>query len=189
MQRVRGADERPDGRGFRTVWHHGPMKTDLFSYIGPDRRLVRQELVFMGRAVQWTADEGVSTGLAGDFDAPSAPASTPVEYADGRAASPRILMEASLLLRAHGEGDYYVTHLRKQVNDRLRATGNPATEIEELDEAARKELERLYEISQEMVALPPAEESAGPARRPMGLIVLGFLLGAGLALALYLIAF
>ena len=186
LKRVRGADERPDSRGYRTIWHHGPMKTDLFSYLGPDRSLVRQELVFMGRAIQWDARDGLSTGEADEGAAPSAPASTPVAYADGQPADLRVLMEASLLLRAYREEDFYVSHLRKQLNDVLRASGTPATVIEGLDEAARRELERLYEISQEIVALPHHE--APPRSRstsPLWFLVAGLLIGA--AVALYLI--
>ncbi len=184
LKRVRGADERPDSRGYRTIWHHGPMKTDLFSYLGPDRSIVRQEFVFMGRAIQWDAREGLSTGEVEDGVSPSVPASTPVAYDDDQPADLRILMEASLLLRAYREEDYYVSHLRKQLNDVLRAAGTPATVIEGLDEAARRELERLYEISQELVALPPREEPRHRASH-LWILVAGLLLGA--VVALYLI--
>ncbi len=186
LNRVKGADEAPDARGFRTIWHHGPMKTDLFSFVGPERQLSRQELVFLGKAVSFEEREGLKTGVVNLFDSPSAPASQEVQYGIGpEDVDPMILLQASRILRVVPEPDFYTQNLRKLVNRHLVEHGTPATDLSELEPELRAELRRLFDVSQEVATLPPQE--APPPRRPRPWALITALLvalgvGAGLAL-------
>ncbi|MDF1562218.1 MAG: hypothetical protein P1V51_04195 [Deltaproteobacteria bacterium] len=191
LRRVKSADESPDERGFRTIWHHGPMKTDLFSFVGPDRQLARQELVFLGKAVSWDERDGLSTGVVNLFDSPSAPASQQVSYGDSKKeVDPLILLQASRILRVAPDPDYYTQSLRRLANAYLIEHGTPATEVKALEPEMRAELRRLFEVSQEVAALPPREEPAPRSEFPWKLVggILALLaavgVGAGLALLL-----
>lgn len=172
LKRVRGANEAPDARGFRTIWHHGPMKTDLFSHVGPDRELRHQELVYLGKAVAWDVRGGVSTGKVADEGSPAAPASAPMAYSEG-ATDRRSMLEAAVLLRAHPQPDYYTAHLRVKLDEALYDLGE--TGIEGLEPELRAELARAFEHSQEVATLPPptSEREAVARRRSRAIFVVG----------------
>lgn len=186
LKRVKAANEEPDPRGVRTIWHHGPMKTDLFSFVGADRALLRQELVFLGHAVSWEPREGLKTGTLDTLDSPSIPASVPIRYADGDAADPRIMLQASVVLKHCPEPDFYTQHLRAAVNTDLVTRGTPATDISELDETRQKELRRLFDISQEVATLPPPKDGARGGRSNVAMMLaIGALVGAAVGAALW----
>lgn len=184
LRRVRGANERPNEKGIRTIWHHGPQKTDLFSFLGPDRSLTRQELVFLDRAVGWSRSRGLETGRLGDTGTPSAPGSSTIDYA-AEGQDHKSLMEASLILRSVPNPDYYTQHLRREVNDYLRNQGDPATAVGNIDPELQAELRRLYEISQEVATVPPLPDEDRADRLRLMLVVLGG--AAGGALVVYVL--
>ncbi len=182
MRRVRGANEKPDTRGYRTIWHHGPMKTDLFSFVGPDRRITRQELVFLGNAVAWDEREDLRTGAVDSYDSPSAPASQSMHYGLQQEEPERVLLlQALRLLGGISEPDYYTQHLRKEIHGYLLSHGVPAAELGEVEPGLRAELRRGFEISQEMAALPPRDEEE-PDTRPHPTRASVFLVVAGAVL-------
>lgn len=185
LRRVRGANEKPDARGYRTIWHHGPMKTDLFSFVGPDRRITRQELVFLGNAVAWDEREDLRTGAVESYDSPSAPASQSMHYGLQQEEPERVLLlQALRLLGGISEPDYYTQHLRKEIHGYLLTHGVPTTELGEIEPGLRAELRRGFEISQEMAALPPREEAkeTRPREARAGSLLVAILAAAGAAL-------
>lgn len=185
LKRVAGANEQPDARGYRTVWHHGPLKTDLFTHLSPDGEIVRQELVFLGQVVAWDAHAGVSTGRGGEDAAAAAPTAQTLSMDDSGPADRRTLGNASVLLREVPGEDVYVLHLRKFVNETLTRMGDPHSLIRDVEPELQKELERLFMASHPESAVAAAALSAGARPAPGGnrrLLLFGLGLALGIAL-------
>jgi hypothetical protein len=183
LKRVSGANEQPDARGYRTVWHHGTMKTDLFTHLSPDGEMVRQELVFLGQVVAWDHRGGLSTGRGGESASAATPAAQTLDIDDGGPVDRRTLANASLLLREVPDADVYVLHLRKIINEALNRMGDPHSLIRDIEPELRQELQRLYDAANPDAALAAAMLAAPPREPPRSRRTLLFVIGLAVGMA------
>ena len=145
LRRIERSQE-PDAEGRRSVWHQGKELTELTSWEAPlGGGLERQELVFMGYALDYRKGFGLRTGSVKETSGESGmPGIDLVEY--DRDPSQRVLELAAKLLR-EAKRDFYTQHLLQQLNDILTTRFNrPQTQVYELN----RWNERLHRASQKI---------------------------------------
>jgi hypothetical protein len=144
LRRIERSTE-PDAEGRRSVWHQGKELTELTSWEATTGGLDRQELVFMGYALDYRKGFGLRTGSVREASGESGmPGIDLVEY--DREPSQRVLELAARLLR-EARRDFYTQHLLQQLNDILTTRFNrPQTQVYELG----RWNERLHRASQKL---------------------------------------
>lgn len=126
LRRIDRAMERgPDGQ--RSIWHQGKM-SELMSWEDEQNEIERQELEFVGLAVEYRRGRGLRTGRV--LDAPTGvglPSSTHISFDDTM--SIRTLQLCARLMR-EAKRDFYTQHLLQAVNDALtHRFKRPQTEV------------------------------------------------------------
>ncbi|MBI5511226.1 MAG: hypothetical protein HY903_20895 [Deltaproteobacteria bacterium] len=142
LRRIERATE-PDAEGRRSIWHQGKELTEITSWEDARGTLERQELLFMGYAVDYRSGQGLRTGAVKDGGNGAAmPGIDLIEFS--AAPSQRIVELAARLLR-EAKRDYYTQHLLQHLNDALTTRFNrPQTQVYEL----RRWRQRLNRASQ-----------------------------------------
>jgi hypothetical protein len=116
LRRVDRATERSDADE-RSVWHLGTDCTELTTWEDAQSVIQRQELVFLGMALEYRRGHGLRTGNIETAESNNGvPTVDRVRY-DTRPAV-RVVELAARLLR-ESRRDYYTQHLLKHLNDSL----------------------------------------------------------------------
>ena len=131
LRRIERSAE-PDAEGRSSVWHQGKELTELTSWEADAGGLERQELVFLGYALDYRKGFGLRTGSVKETSGESGmPGIDLVEY--DREPSQRVLELAARLLR-EAKRDFYTQHLLQHLNDILTTRFNrPQTQVYELN--------------------------------------------------------
>lgn len=127
LRRIDRAEEL-NADGQRSVWHQGKELTELTSWENASGALERQELIFLGFALEYRQGFGLRTGVVQEDRAESGmPSADLMQYDE--APSLRVLELSSRLLR-EARRDYYTQHLLGQLNDALSMRFNrPHTQV------------------------------------------------------------
>ena len=144
LRRIERSTE-PDGSGRRSVWHQGKELTELTSWEDAQGGIERQELIFMGFALDFRRGFGLRTGSVHETaNDGSIPGIDLIEY--DRDPTQRVLELAARLLR-ETKRDFYTQHLLQQLNDALTTRFNrPQTQVFELN----RWYDRLHRASQKI---------------------------------------
>jgi len=135
----------PDADGHRSIWHQGKELTELTSWEDATGTIERQELVFMGHALDYRTGIGLRTGTVKENTGSSGmPESDLIEF--DRDPSERVCELAARLLR-EARRDFYTQHLLQHVNESLsNRFRRPQTQVYELGRWQR----RLQRASQKV---------------------------------------
>ena len=156
------ANEDFDGRGVRTIWHRGTMRSEMLTWEDKGGSIVKQELSFLGMVVEFKQNEPLRTGTI-PLNQELTDAGKPMSHLlkMDRAPVEKTLDYASVLLKNVPDRDYYAQHLLKHVNDTIASLGmdDSRTVIAKLDNFTRSQNAQKSEPEITRVARHPARST------------------------------
>lgn len=127
LRRIDRAEKLND-EGERSVWHQGAELTELITWEDDKTIIQRQELTFLGMALEYRRGHGLRTGTVEDERGDSGALAADLVNYDSFP-SLRILELSARMLR-EAKRDYYTQHLLQQLNDALTTRFNrPQTQV------------------------------------------------------------
>ncbi|MBI5511225.1 MAG: hypothetical protein HY903_20890 [Deltaproteobacteria bacterium] len=192
FRRVKG-DEAYDAQGVRTIWHQGRPRIEMLSWENKAGTILRQELSFFARVVDFRQGKPVNTGRV-PHEEPTTDSGAPrgnVVTHDPRP-SHETLRYASHLLKHVLERDFYSQHLLKQINDAINTEFDDThTVVSGMDGYAKERPTSHADVATQVGV--PATMILGPAKARTSirvlafalLVVAGLVLGVGIGLLLW----
>jgi hypothetical protein len=189
LRRVR-SDEEYDGKGLRTIWHQGKLRSEMLTWENKQGTIVRQELSFFDYVINFYEHKQLNTGRVKREDT-----TTDVGAPKGNLVLPdakpvRATLEyASHLLKNVQNRDYYEQHLLKQVNDALNAEfdDDSHTVISSLETYSKEDREGVAKtlVSADATTHLDSKKLRTRTLAFVLLILAGLVLGVGIGLLLW----